>query len=165
MGHQCKSTIENLFMPEEAEIVRAEFMTPAEKHFTLRLKSGKAMVFEPGQMLEVSLFGFGEIPIGFASSPTRKGTFDIVVRSVGRVSSALNRLEKGDSLWVRAPLGKGFDLEKMRGRDVLVVAGGIGLCPTRSLINYILDRRSEFGKFTLFFGTKTPKDQLFREDL
>jgi NAD(P)H-flavin reductase len=152
-------------LPRPAEIVRAKQITATEKHFTLKMKDGQPMTFEPGQMLEVSVFGFGEIPIGYASSPTRTQTFDIVVRKVGRVSGAITALEQGQTLHVRGPLGHGFPLDKLRGHDILIVAGGIGLCPTRSLINYILDRRSDFKKFTLFFGVKTPQEQLFLEDL
>ena len=171
MSHVCHCGnsedpgISNVFIPEEAEILRTVQMTQSEKHFSLRLKSGRPMRHEPGQMLELSLFGFGEIPIGYASSPTREDSFEVVVRSVGRVSTAINRCEAGQSLWVRGPLGKGFGVEQLKGHDILIVAGGIGLCPTRSLIQYILDRRSEFGKFTLFFGAKSPKEQLFQEDL
>ncbi|MCM2323472.1 MAG: FAD/NAD(P)-binding protein [Oligoflexia bacterium] len=165
-GCSCNdSAIDNVFLPREAEILRAEQVTASEKHFTLKMKDGKGMDFQPGQIAEVGVFGYGEIPLGFASSPTRTHSFDLVVRTVGRVSTAINKLEKGQSLWVRGPLGSGFNLEEMRGHDVLIVAGGIGLCPTRSLIQYILDRRSEFGKFTLFFGARTPKDQLFTDDL
>jgi sulfhydrogenase subunit gamma (sulfur reductase) len=155
----------NVFLPHEAQILRVETLTETEKLFTLRLKNGAPMHYEPGQIVELSLFGYGEIPIGFASSPTRTETFDLVVRSVGRVSIAVNRCGKGDSLWVRGPLGRGFDLTKLRGHDILIVAAGIGLCPTRSLIQYILERRSEFGEFTLFFGARTPKHQLFLADL
>jgi len=155
----------NIFMPRAAEIVRAKQITATEKHFTLKMKDGRPMTFEPGQMLEVSVFGFGEIPIGYASPPTRTQTFDIVVRKVGRVSGAITALEEGQTLYVRGPLGHGFPLDKLRGHDILIVAGGIGLCPTRSLILYILDRRSEFKKFTLFFGVKTPQEQLFLDDL
>ncbi len=176
----CASRHENIFLPREAEIMRAARATETEKHFTLKMKDG-AMAYAPGQILEVSLHGYGEIPIGFASSPTRgEGdpsasrrpaaapgcrTFDIVVRTVGRVSTAINRLEQGQSLFVRGPLGNGFNLNLLRGHPVLVVAAGIGLCPTRSLIQYILDRRGEFGPFTLFFGVKHPKEQLFLDDL
>ncbi|OFZ69741.1 MAG: hypothetical protein A3K03_03670 [Bdellovibrionales bacterium RIFOXYD1_FULL_44_7] len=156
---------ENIFLPREAEIVRADRITKSEKHFTLKMKDGKQVQFAPGQIVEASLFGYGEIPLGFASSPTRKNTFDIVIRTVGRVSTALNNLEKGQSIWIRGPLGKGFNLDKLRNQDVLVVAGGIGLCPTRSLIQYIMDRRSEFKRFSLFFGSRTPQDQLFLDDL
>ena len=166
MDHQCHWTeVENIFMPREATIVRSVQATPTETHFTLQMADGKPMEYEPGQIVELSLFGYGEIPIGFASSPTRKHTFDLVVRSVGRVSNAVTKLEKGDSVYVRGPLGKGFDLDKLRGQDVLIVAGGIGLCPTRSLIQYILDRREEFKRFILFYGAREPKLQLFTDDL
>lgn len=155
----------NIFLPRETEILRVEQTTDLERHFTLKMKEGGSMEFEPGQILEVSLFGYGEIPIGFASSPIRKNTFDIVIRSVGRVSKAINKLEKGQSLYVRGPLGNGFNLDKFRGHDILIVAGGIGLCPTRSLIQYIMDRKNEFKRFILFYGVKNPREQLFLEDL
>ena len=155
----------NVFLPREAEILGAEFMTATEKRFTLRMKDGRALEYQPGQILEVGLMGFGEIPLGLASSPTRQRSFDLVIRSVGRVSKALNALERGQSLFLRGPLGKGFPVEKLRGSDVLIVAGGIGLAPTRSLIQYILDCRAAFREFILFFGARTPADQLFHEDL
>ncbi len=155
----------NIFYPMEAKIVNAKQVTELEKHFTLKLADDKQMSFSPGQIMEVSLFGYGEIPIGFASSPTRKNTFDIVVRSVGRVSKAINKLEKGDSLYVRGPLGSGFDLKAFKNQNVLIVAGGIGLCPTRSMIQYILDKRADFKKFTLLYGSKNPKQRMFVDDL
>lgn len=155
----------NIFLPREAKVLRVSAPTEAERHFTLRLADETPMEFQPGQIVEAGLFGYGEIPLGLASSPTRKNTFDLVVRSVGRVSKAFNSLKKGDSLYVRGPLGRGFDLDKLRGRDVLIIAGGIGLCPTRSLIQYILDRRGEFKRFILFYGARDPKQQLFLEDL
>ena len=164
-GGASKAPVTNVFMPVATKIVHAEQITATEKQFTLQPEDSRLLEFKPGQILEVSLFGFGEIPIGYASSPTRKNTFDIVIRSVGRVSKAINNLNKGDTLYVRGPLGSGFDLDAMRGHNILIVAGGIGLCPTRSMIKYILDRRSEFKDFTLFFGAKSPKEQLFLEDL
>jgi len=160
-----KGTQKNIFLPREAKIVRVDQHTPTERQFTLRLADGQPFSFEPGQILEVGLFGYGEIPLGLASSPTRKNTFDIVVRTVGRVSTALNRLGEGQSLYIRGPLGRGFPLDNLRGHDVLVVAGGIGLCPTRSLIQYILDRRSEFKRFILFYGARQPDQLLFTADL
>ncbi|MBN1115073.1 MAG: FAD/NAD(P)-binding protein [Oligoflexia bacterium] len=162
-GHSHEK--ENIFLPREAKIIRAHQATSSEIHFTLEMADGPQLIFEPGQILEVSLFGYGEIPIGFASSPTRTNTFDIVIRTVGRVSSAVNRLKKGDSLFVRGPLGNGFDLNKLRNQNILIVAGGIGLCPTRSLVQYIMDRRDEFKKFTLFYGSKDPSQLLFKDDL
>jgi len=166
MNHQCHWTeVENIFLPREATIVRSVQATPTETHFTLKMADGQPMEYEPGQIVELSLFGYGEIPIGIASSPTRKNTFDLVVRSVGRVSGAVGKLDKGESVYVRGPLGHGFPLTELRGHDVLIVAGGIGLCPTRSLIQYILDRRDEFKRFVLFYGAREPGLQLFTDDL
>ncbi|MCX5796915.1 MAG: FAD/NAD(P)-binding protein [Elusimicrobia bacterium] len=161
----AKDVKDNIFLPKEAKIIRVEKTTEMERIFTLRLADESQMKFEPGQILEVGLMGYGEIPLGLASSPTRTNTFDIVVRSVGRVSQALNRLAQGDSLLVRGPLGKGFPLENLRGHDLLIIAGGIGLCPTRSLIQYTLDRRKEFQRFILFYGARDPQQQLFLADL
>jgi NAD(P)H-flavin reductase len=155
---------DNLFLPREARILHTHRPTASEKHFTLQLADGAPLEFAPGQILEVGVMGYGEIPIGLASSPTRTGTFDIVVRTVGRVSTAINEKEVGDSLWIRGPLGHGFDLDSLKGHDVLIVAGGIGLCPTRSLIQYIEDRRDEFGRFLLFYGARDPLRLLFTED-
>jgi len=156
---------ENIFLPREATIIRLEKTTEMERIFTLRLADGSQMKFEPGQILEVGLMGYGEIPLGLASSPTRTNTFDIVVRSVGRVSQAINTLGKGDTLLIRGPWGHGFPLENLRGHDLLIIAGGIGLCPTRSLIQYTLDRRQEFKRFILFYGARDPQQQLFTSDL
>jgi sulfhydrogenase subunit gamma (sulfur reductase) len=154
---------ENLFLPREAKILRTSKPTATEKHFTLQLADRTALDFVPGQILEVGVMGFGESPIGIASTPTRPDSFDIVVRTVGRVTTAINSKEVGDSLWIRGPLGHGFDLDELRGQNVLIVAGGIGLCPTRSLVQYILDRRDEFGRFTLFYGARDPMQLLFSE--
>ena len=165
MSDSCAHTAENILLPREAEVVNAEMTTAAEKHLTLKLKDGSSFEYAPGQIVEAGLFGYGEIPLGLSSSPTREDAFELVVRKVGKVSSALAKLEKGDSLTIRGPLGNGFPLDDLRDQDILIVSGGIGLCPTRSLIRYILDRRSEFKKFTLFYGTKSPSEMLFEEDL
>jgi len=159
---------DNIFLPKEAEIVSTRQMTATETHFVLKMKNGDVMDYKPGQIVEAGVFGYGEIPLGFSSSPTqtqKTGTFELVVRQVGKVSTALCALGAGDSITVRGPLGNGFPVEEFEGNDVLIVAGGIGLCPTRSMIRYILDKREDFNRFVLFFGTKSPADQLFSEDL
>lgn len=158
----CKC--ESLFVPRKAIIQSYVQPTSVERHFTLKMADGKPMEFSPGQFLDVGVMGYGEIPIGYASSPTRPGTFDIVVRKVGRVSGAIDSKVEGDSLMVRGPLGHGFDMNALFGRKVLIVAGGLGICPTRSLIQYILDRRDQFDDFTLFYGARDPQSLLFDED-
>lgn len=163
-NHECRCEHESLFLPRQAKILHTSQPTESEKHFTLQMTDGKPFEFEPGQILEVGVMGYGEIPIGIASSPTRPGTFDIVVRTVGRVTTAINSKDVGDTLTVRGPLGHGFPVDELRGRDVLIVAGGIGLCPTRSLIQYIMDTREDFGRFVLFYGARDPLQLLFTED-
>ncbi len=164
-GCNHSSDVENIFLPMEVEVLSATQMTATETHFRLRCKDGAAFDFEPGQIVEAGVFGYGEIPLGLASSPTQTDSFDLVIRKVGKVSSALTALKAGDTMTIRGPLGTGFPVDELKGRDVLVVAGGIGLCPTRSIINYILDKRDDFGAFTLFFGTRSPSELLFQEDL
>lgn len=156
--------MKNPFIPKKAIIEKINFLTDKEAHFVLKTEEN-GFKYKPGQFIEVGLFGFGEIPIGFASSPNRLPYFEIVVRKVGRVSGAIHKLKERDEIYFRGPLGNGFDVDFMKGKNILIVAGGIGLCPTRSLIQYILDNRKDFKDFVLFYGTKTPQEQLFQEDL
>ena len=156
---------ENIFLPQVAEIIEAQKITATEKHFKLKLQSGERFDYLPGQIVEAGLFGYGEIPLGLASSPTNGESFDLVIRELGKVTKAMSALNAGDTMTIRGPLGNGFPIDEFKGKDVLIVAGGIGLCPVRSMIEYILHNRDDFGKFTLFFGTKSPSDLLFEEDL
>jgi sulfhydrogenase subunit gamma (sulfur reductase) len=156
----------NIYLPRPCIIQEARMATPIEKHFTVKLKDNSSLRHTPGQIVEAGIPGFGEIPLGISSSPTKNHEgFDLVVRKVGRVSGKLVSLEKGDTLWVRGPLGKGVPVKDFEGNPVLIVAGGIGLCPTRSMIQYIIDKYKNFKDFTLFFGCRTPGDRIFVEDL
>ena len=164
MSCSCDNN-QNIFEPMVADIVDARMVTATEKHFTLRLADGARFEYQPGQIIEAGRFGYGEIPLGLSSSPTNGDVFDVVVRKIGKVSSALVELNRGDTMTVRGPYGNGFPVDELEGKDILTVAGGIGLCPVRSMIQYILQHREDFGKFTLFFGARTPSDLLFEEDL
>jgi len=155
----------SIYLPALAEITRTEQLTKMEKLFEIRLKNGQELGHQPGQFVEVSLFGIGEAPISVSSSPTKKGSFELAVRSVGNVTKALHQMNPGAPLGIRGPFGKGFPLEEIKGKDILFVAGGIGLVPLRSLINYVLDKRSDFGRVIVFFGAKTPAEQLFLHEL
>jgi NAD(P)H-flavin reductase len=99
------------------------------------------------------------------SSPTRPQTFELCVRRVGEVTSAIHALRSGDTLGVRGPLGRGFDVRELHGANLLVVAGGCALAPARSLIHYVLDRRARFGDFYLLYGARSPGELLFRDEL
>jgi sulfite reductase subunit B len=159
------SGVNSIYLPTMAEITRTEQLTKMEKLFEIRLKNGQELGHQPGQFVEVSLFGIGEAPISVSSSPTKKGSFELAVRAAGNVTKALHQMNPGSSLGIRGPFGEGFPLKEMKGKDILFVAGGIGLVPLRSLINYVLDKRSDFGRVIIFFGAKTPSEQLFLGEL
>lgn len=155
----------SIYLPSLAEIVRTEQLTKMEKLFEIKLQNDQELGHQPGQFVEVSLFGIGEAPISVSSSPTQKGSFELAVRAVGNVTKTLHTLNRGATLGIRGPFGKGFPIEEMKGKDILFVAGGIGLMPLRSLINYVLDNRSHFGRVLVLFGAKTPAEQLFLGEL
>jgi sulfhydrogenase subunit gamma (sulfur reductase) len=149
----------------KGKIVKARKMTEHEKLFEISLQSGMSLDHEPGQFVMVSVFGVGEIPLSVCSSPTDRGAFHLCVRDVGKVTNALHRLEAGDEVGIRGPYGKGFPIRILEGNDLLIIAGGLGVAPLRSLINYVLDNRRDFGKVHILLGCKTPKDMLFVDEL
>jgi sulfite reductase subunit B len=140
-------------------------MTALENLYSLRLTSGRPLGHLPGQFVQVALLGIGECPISLCSSPTRPDTFELCVRRVGEVTDHIHRLQAGDRIGVRGPLGNGFEVDELHGKDILIVAGGLGIAPVRSLIQYILDERDRFGAFHLFYGGRTPDELLFKTDL
>ncbi|MBM4432636.1 MAG: response regulator [Chloroflexi bacterium] len=154
-----------LYVPHPAELVKVEELTPKEKVFEIKLQDGKKLGHRPGQFVEVSVMGIGEAPISISSSPTRDGTFQLAIRQVGDVTRALHALKKGAIVGIRGPFGNGFPLEALEDKNLLLVAGGIGLFPLRSLVQYVLDRRSSFGKVILLFGARSPAERLFLDEL
>ena len=105
----------------------------------------------------------GEAPISISSSPSKRGFIELTVRRAGAFTEALHRMQCGDIVGLRGPFGRGFPFEDMKGHDILLVAGGLGIAPLRSLINNIHDERSEFGKVTIIYGSKTPAEVMFRD--
>ncbi len=161
------STEENqLFMPIIGRIARIKPMTALERVFSIELPDGLSLGHRPGQFVEVSVFGVGEAPISISSSPSRSnGTFEICVRKAGDVTNALHRLNEGDCVGVRGPFGRGFPVEKFRGKDILFAPGGLGLAPLRSLINQVLDERAMFDRVIILYGARNPSEMLFKEEL
>jgi len=155
----------SIYIPMPAKILQVEQMTEYERWFEVALAGGRPLEHAPGQFVQVSVLGIGECPISVCSSPTRPGTFEMCIRRVGTVTNYLHTLRRGDTIGIRGPLGHGFDMGELHGKDVLVVAGGLGLAPVRSLIQYILDERERFGDFHVLYGARSPKNQLFKHDL
>lgn len=153
------------YIIKKGRILFTRQMTENEKFYEIMLPDGESLKHEPGQFVQVSLFGVGEAPISVSSSPTKYGSFDLVVRGVGRFTHALNKLKTGDEVGIRGPFGRGFPIRILEGNDILFIAGGIGIVPLRSLINYVIDNRRDFGRVTILFGCKTPDDMLFSDEI
>jgi NAD(P)H-flavin reductase len=153
------------YVPKLATIVKKVPMTANETFFEIKLDDGSSLDHKPGQFVEVSVFGIGEAPISVSSSPTKKDTFELCVRKIGNVTTKLHTLNVGDKVGVRGPFGNGFDAEFLKGKDLLFVAGGLGIAPLRSLFNYVLDNRKDYGRVILLYGCKEPRELLFGDEL
>jgi sulfhydrogenase subunit gamma (sulfur reductase) len=155
-----------LFMPVPARISKIISLNDLNKVFTIELPDGMSLGHKPGQFVEVSIFGVGEAPISVTSSPSRSnGTFELCARKVGDVTSALHNMKAGDTVGIRGPFGRGFPVEKFRGKDILFAPGGLGLPPLRSLINQVLDERAHFGRVIILYGSRNPDELLFKGEL
>jgi NAD(P)H-flavin reductase len=158
----------NPYQPQLARIVRIHPMVKDNYLYQFRFLDEamvKSFTHRPGQFVMLSVLGTGEAPISISSSPTRSGIVELCVRKAGRVTDALYRLKHNDAVGIRGPYGNGFPIEEMAGNDLLIIAGGLGMAPLRSLLWYALDNRSFFKDVTLMYGAKTPADMLYREEL
>lgn len=181
---------QHAYLPDLARITRVVDETSDVKTFELAFldpQRAEGFTYRPGQFVEVSVFGVGEAPFGLSSTPTRPGSIMVTVRAVGAVTRALHALGPGEVVGVRGPLGNDF-LSVLNGKPAptgegeenaaaeapgntpfakrpLIVGGGIGLPPLRSLINYMLDRPQEFPALTILYGARTPGDRVYKAEL
>lgn len=159
---------ETLYVPEKAKLVKVERFTETEKFFRLELLSGRSLGHDPGQFVQVSILGIGEAPISISSPPSSDNTFEMCVRAVGDVTNKLHSLNKGDEIFIRGPFGHGFDTEimqKMEGKHLLFIGGGIGYVPLRSLINTVVNTPEKYEKISILFGCKSPAERLYVNEL
>jgi sulfhydrogenase subunit gamma (sulfur reductase) len=156
---------EPLYNPREAEIISVLDLTPDEKLFSLRMEDNSRLGHLPGQFVQLSILGFTEAPISVASSPTRKSCFDLAIRRAGTLTAEMHRKVPGDTVGIRGPFGSSFDLSALKGHDLLLISGGCGLAPLRSLIQYCADCPDEFGRVEIIYGARNPDALLFKRDL
>ncbi len=154
-----------IYAPEIARINKIEQLTKTERLFEIELLSGKNLNYQPGQFVEVSVFGVGEAPISISSAPSSLPTFQLCVRAIGNVTRALHSRKSGDKIGIRGPFGKGFELKYFKGKDILFIAGGLGLAPLRSFIWTVLNSREDYGKVYILYGSRRPQELLFKEEL
>jgi len=158
----------NPYQPHLARLVRVFKMVENNWLFTFRFldeQLARDFKHRPGQFVMLSVPGAGEAPISISSSPTRPEVLELCVRRVGRVTDALYRMNANDVVGIRGPYGNGFPVELIRGNDLLIAAGGLGMAPLRSLLWYAIDHRDRFRSITLMYGARTPATMLFRDEL
>jgi len=168
MKFEQKALIDNPYLPQPCRIVASTRQTEDTMLFKVRFeddRSSETFSHRPGQFVQVSVMGTGECPISIASSPTRHGTIDLCIRRAGRVTEAFHNLGQNAIFGMRGPYGNGYPIEVMEGNNLLIVAGGLGMAPLRSLLWYALDHRSRFSDVILMYGTKNQGDFLFKGEL
>ncbi len=149
-------------VPFPARLEASEPLSERERLFRLALPA--PMSHRPGQFVMVSFPGVGEAPISIACAPRDDARLELTIRRVGSVTQALHALEPGRDLGLRGPYGNGIDTALLAGQDLVLVAGGLGLAPMRSLIQALLARREAFGRLILLAGFRTPAEALFRTE-
>ncbi len=160
---------ENPYVPMQAEIIQITQETTSDidiKTYRLRFVNGAAINFMPGQFVALSLPGVGEAPFGFASCPLEKDTIALTIKRTGMLTEAIHALNVGDYVWIRGPLGNTFPLPPMEGKNLLFIAGGLGLAPLRPLITYVLHEtnRGDFGNVNMLIAARSSKDFVYFEE-
>ncbi|MBO5223455.1 MAG: FAD/NAD(P)-binding protein [Clostridia bacterium] len=134
--------------------------TPDVKTFRVVTREGqKPFIHKPGQCAMVSIPGVGEAMFSITSSPTNKEFLEFSIKKCGCLTTWLHAMEVGQEVTVRGPYGNPFPVEtEFKGKDMLFIAGGIGLAPLRSVINYIRDNRANYGKVDIVYGSRSMDD-------
>jgi sulfite reductase subunit B len=153
----------NIYRPIKATIEDIIQETPAIKTFRLRLES--EFSFRTGQFIELTVPGLGEAPFTPSSDPGVKQNIDLTIMNVGTVTSRLHNMAKGEVLGVRGPYGKGYPLEKFKSKDILIVGGGVGLAPLRSLLFSLFSGIENYNKVMLCYGSRTSADIVYKTSL
>jgi|WetSurMetagenome_2_1015567.scaffolds.fasta_scaffold117068_3 NAD(P)H-flavin reductase len=153
-------------LPRAARVLQVDKET--HDTFTLSLESGNGngqTSFAPGQFSMLYVFGVGELPISISGDPEEPGRLVYTVRSVGKATNALVTQTAGGTVGVRGPFGNSWPMTKARGKDIVVIAGGIGLAPLRPAIYHILRHRGDYKRLIVLYGARTPRDMLYRKQL
>ncbi len=152
----------NPYRPIETEVLDVITETPTIK--TVKMIPKEEISFKTGQFVELTIPGVGETPFTPSSRPWIKDKMEVTVMQVGKVTERIHQLKKGDTVGVRGPYGNGYPLEEFLGKELLVVGGGCGFAPLRSLMYEFFERSKEFKKLFFRGGCKTPKDFLFKKE-
>jgi NAD(P)H-flavin reductase len=144
-----------------------QFFQETHDTFSLDLvpkNESDAFAFKPGQFNMLYAFGVGEVPISISGPASGNPGMLHTIRKFGTVTEALQKLTIGDTVGLRGPFGSVWPIEESKGKDIVILAGGIGLAPLRSAIYALLDQRDEFGEIALLYGARSPEDLLFMKE-
>jgi len=158
----------NTYIPKLAKIIEIKEEVSgarAIKTFRTQFLEGNGFSHRSGQCAMLSVFGKGESMISISSSPLVKDYLQFSILKMGRVTSALHEMQVGDIIGVRGPYGNSFPIEKWKGKNLIFIGGGIGLAPLWSVLNTALGKKKDFGNLTLFYGARTSKDIVFKQEL
>ena len=158
----------NPYVPMPATVKEVITETANIKTFRLVLddpKLAKDFRFEPGQVGQFSIFGVGESTFVISSPPSQKDYLQFSVMRAGEVTSAIHKLNPGDKVGVRAPLGNYFPWPSWKGKNIFFIGGGIGMAPIRTIMLHLLERAKDYGKISLLYGARTPKDMAYQYEL
>ena len=154
-------------IPHLATLRYVADLTPDTKLFDIELDDPElagSFDYKPGQFAFVSAFGIGEAPFGLISLAYRRDGIEFAIRRVGTVTEGLHQLEPGATVGIRGPYGNWFPMEDYKGKQMLIIGGGIGMAPMRPVINYILDHRADYGALVIINGARTPRDLVFANE-
>jgi sulfhydrogenase subunit gamma (sulfur reductase) len=157
----------NPMMPCLGKLVEVHDLASEIKLLRVEMQNGGAAVFQncqPGQFAFVSAFGLGEAPFGIANAAGRGPLLDFAVARLGSVTTGLHELGVDDLVGVRGPLGNSFPMEQFKGRNLVVIGGGIGGAPLRPVIQHVLDHRSDYGKLTILWAARHPSLLVFTDE-
>jgi NAD(P)H-flavin reductase len=160
--------MDNPYVPMLATVVEAIEETPTIKTLRVVLQNEEKMKnfrFRSGQVGQLSVLGVGESTFVINSPPTRMEYLQFSIMRAGENTAALHKINAGDTIGVRAPLGNSFPFEAMKGKDIVFIGGGIGMAPLRTLFLYMLDNRQDYGKISLLYGARSPRDMAFSYEL
>ncbi|MFB6291665.1 MAG: FAD/NAD(P)-binding protein [Candidatus Bipolaricaulia bacterium] len=160
---EALKTSGNPYRSIPAKITDIDVESPNIK--TFRLKPEEPMEFATGEFVQLSVPGLGEAPFTPSSSPNVADKLEITIMEAGEVTGKLHDTPPGETLGIRGPYGEGYPLEEMKGRDILVVGGGVGLAPLRSLLYMLLDKPGAYGKISLKYGARTPDHLIYKDQL
>jgi len=162
------STLSNPMRPYLGRLTGVKDLATGIKLFRVELTEPEGQAafadYKPGQFAFLSAFGAGEAPFGLASIPTRGPYLEFAVNALGHVTHTLHALDVGDPVGVRGPLGNCFPMDEIRGRNIVVLGGGIGGAPLRPVIQTILANRAAYGHLTILWAARSPDLLVFTDE-